>query len=129
MRESVNAISARGCTKMVMLFRPEHVAPILDGVKTQTRRLWDRPRVKAGNTYQARTTLLKRDSTFALITVKRVWKERLRDISGIDAAREGYASETAFWEAFARINGKDVTQELLDTEVWAIEFEAEGVMA
>ncbi len=36
----------------MLLFRPEHVPMILSGQKTQTRRLWARPRVREGSIHK-----------------------------------------------------------------------------
>lgn len=39
----------------MILFREEHVAPILNGEKTQARRLWAKPRVRVGSVHKAYT--------------------------------------------------------------------------
>jgi len=44
----------------MMLFRPEHVKPILNGTKTQTRRTWKRPHVRVGGVYKAKTQMLSK---------------------------------------------------------------------
>jgi hypothetical protein len=103
----------------MLLFRSEHVTPILMGVKTQTRRIWKRCRVKTGHIYQAKTGY--RSGTFAFLRIKRVWKERLLDISDADARAEGYVSREAFLKAFMRINRLSEIPE--GQVVWAIEFE------
>ena len=87
-----------------MLFQKEHVLLILQGKKTQTRRLWQRPMVKVGGTYWAETKMFRPSSRFARLTVIRLWKERLEDISEKDARAEGYTSVASFLTAFATIN-------------------------
>lgn len=100
---------------MVLLFKPYHVPLILNGKKTQTRRKWDRPRVKVGNTYQARTQLFGKP--FAHLRVKRVWKEPIITISDSDAAAEGYPHAEAFLIMWGKNFGR------LGDVVWAVEFE------
>jgi len=108
---------------MVILFKPEHVEPILRGDKTQTRRFWKVPRVKVGGTYQARTRLFDKSSTFARIWVIDLWRERLKDITLPEVHKEGYEYLRDFLEAIAKINHKTVGPELLNSWVWVIEFE------
>lgn len=87
-----------------MLFKPEHVSPILTGRKTQTRRVWKKPRARAGSIHKAKTVLFSREY-FALIRITDVRKERLGDISLEDVRREGYDTREAFKEEWIRING------------------------
>ncbi|MFW6195390.1 MAG: ASCH domain-containing protein [Chloroflexota bacterium] len=94
--------------------------PILEGRKTQTRRLWKRRRVREGSVHQARTALF--GAPFARLRALRVWQERLGEISEQDAYAEGYESRDAFLSAFERING----QAPLDEPVWCVEFRVEG---
>ena len=112
----------------MILFRVEHVQPILEGRKTQTRRLWDTPRVKVGSIYQARTTMLVKASTFALLRVKRVWQVwDLRETTLDEAQAEGYASRKEFLAAFRRINKWEgslpVREDAGIWPIWAVEFE------
>jgi len=113
----------------MLLFKTEHVAPILDGTKTQTRRLWPKGcRVKAGNVYQARTRMLDASSTFARLRILRVWRERLGDITEDDAHAEGYPSRDAYLDAFQDINRlwrASLWAFTLSSEVWAVEFAVE----
>ena len=64
-----------------MLFKPEHVQPILEGEKTQTRRAWKRWPVKVGGVYQCQTKLYDNSSVFARIRVLRRWEEHLGNTS------------------------------------------------
>ena len=113
----------------MLLFKPEHVAAIMEGRKTQTRRLrYHGPRVKVGNVYQARTRMLDKSSTFALLRIKRVWRVwDLRDMTLEEAEAEGYPSVEQYLEAFRTINkwsGPLPTWENADTwPIWAVEFE------
>ena len=90
----------------MLLFKPEHVQPILDGRKTQTRRLWPHgQRVKVGAIHQCRTRMLDAESCFARIAIKQVQHEPLGWITNLDAWAEGYDDAAAYMEAFERING------------------------
>lgn len=100
----------------VILFKPENVALVLSGRKTQTRRRWKRRRMLPGSIHQAKTRLF--GEPFASIRVQRVWREPLGTISDADAIAEGYPGREEFAVAFARING-DVPP---DEVVWCVEF-------
>ena len=109
----------------MILFKEAHVAPILSGRKTQTRRLWKQPRVKVDNVYQARTRMLDKSSTFALLRVKQVrtmWK--FDDITPEDAWAEGYDSVGEFLAAFRAINRWTWNQVSVgDDPITVVEFE------
>jgi len=82
---------------MGLIFRKEHLRPILDGVKIQTRRR-HRHRLKAGKVYE-----IKRDwfheTVHRLLT--RVYSQRLGEIR---PAEDGYTIEE-FKEVWKRIIG------------------------
>jgi len=103
---------------MPLLFKPEHVKLILEGKKTQTRRIWKRPRVKVGGVYRAKTKLYSSEY-FALIRVTGLHKERLGDISDEDIKKEGYNSLEEFKQAWECIYGSWNPEQ----EVWVVEFQ------
>lgn len=87
----------------MILFKPEHVAPILAGTKTQTRRIWKKPRAKVGAIHLAKTKMLSKEY-FARLEILEVYQERLINISDDDANAEGYAGADAYLDAFCKIN-------------------------
>ncbi len=114
---------------MVILFKQEHVGPILEGRKTQTRRLWKRRRAVPGALHWAQTGYAKPETRFARLRILRVWQERLGDISGTDARAEGYDTQAFYLDAFYRINYGTEPNTAVDLEiamdliVWCVEFD------
>jgi len=100
----------------LILFKPYHVPLILEGKKTETRRLWKYPRIRVGRTYQAKTTLY--GQPFALIEITALWREKLGDITPESVRAEGYDSFEEFMKAWIDINGIWNP----DDEVWAVRF-------
>jgi hypothetical protein len=100
----------------MILFKPEHVEPILRGQKTQTRRTGHK-RWKVRSVHQAKTNY--KDAPFADLLITRVRSEQLGAISENDARKEGYPSVEAYQEAFGRIYGWWKPK----TEVWVLDFE------
>jgi len=100
----------------MILFKPEHVAPILTGRKTQTRRI-GRRRWKVGSVHQARTSY--HGKPFAYLRIVAVRQERLGEITLGDAVREGYNSISEYKEVFKRIYGHWDA----DMPVWVVDFE------
>jgi len=86
----------------MMLFTGHSKSLILAGKKTQTRRVWDRPRVRIGGVYQCRTELFGKP--FAHIKVLAVDQVRLGDITEEDARAEGAESVEDFIEAWLNIH-------------------------
>ena len=90
----------------MLLFRPEHEQPIVEGTKTQTRRIWEKPtRAKVGSIHLAKTKMLSKEF-FAKLEILSVHKEKLGAISERDARAEGYPSVLAYLIAFININLK-----------------------
>ena len=87
-----------------MLFKPEHVEPILSGRMTQIRKLWDKPMAKVGSIHKAKTALFSKDY-FASIIITGLRREKLGAITIEDAMREGYDDLVSYKEGWKKING------------------------
>lgn len=104
----------------MLLFKPEHVDLILSGSKTQTRRIWKKPRAKVGAVHLAKTKMLSKEY-FAKLEILAVYQEDILDISDEDAEAEGYYSRDDYLAAFCRINKLSMT-DLDNLSVWVIKF-------
>jgi len=106
----------------MILFRQEHVEPILAGTKTQTRRTWAKPRARVGSIHLAKTRMLSTEF-FARLEILAVYRERLGDISEEDAIAEGYPSRAEYFQAFARINRQRVGDDFDEQMVYVVRFQ------
>jgi hypothetical protein len=104
----------------MILFRPEHVAPILEGRKTQTRRFGKR-RWNIGAIHQCRTRMLDAESTFARVRILDVTQQCLGSMTTEDARAEGYDNVGAFIDEWESINGANCWAPRLT--VWVVTFE------
>lgn len=100
----------------MILFKQEHVQPILDGRKTQTRRT-GKLRWKVGTIRQAKTGYRK-DSEFAKLRIRAIRQGQLGEITEADALAEGYNSIAEYREVFERIYGHWHDEMM----VWVIDF-------
>lgn len=64
--------------------------------KTETRRIWDRQRVKIGAIHQARVKRFSSDPPFAWLRILDVYKERLGAINTEGARAEGFMGTETF---------------------------------
>jgi hypothetical protein len=109
-----------------MIFSPENIELIREGKKTETRRIWKKPHVKVGKTYQCRTSRYAKtpeDSPYIKITAMR--KERLGEITPEAAKREGMDSGLKvfqFRELWVKLHGLWDP----DQEVYVVDFEVVG---
>ncbi len=110
----------------MMLFKPEHVPMVLDGTKTETRRIWKRQRAKVGSIHLAKTKMLSKDY-FARLRILSVHQEPLLNISEEGAKAEGYSSREGYLEAFYRINNLSPHRQFYTFQdeilVWVVRFE------
>ncbi len=88
-----------------MLFKLYLVKPILDGSKTETRRLWKRCMVRVNGVYNAKTDFHNK-STFARIKITYVRRERLGSISTDGVRKEGCNSIEEFRKIWVDIYGR-----------------------
>lgn len=101
----------------MILFKEYHIKLILDGTKTQTRRVWKDQRMKVGSIHQIKTSFFNTDF-FAKILITGVRKERLGDITEEDARKEGGYSVEQYKKVWETING--LWQD--DLKVYVIDF-------
>lgn len=107
----------------MLLFKPEHVQLILDGIKTQTRRNWKKKRCNVGAIHKAKTKMLSK-KYFAKLKILRVWEEHLGEITEEDSKAEGYKNREEYLKAYLEINkieGPDQV-DALNSYVWCVEF-------
>lgn len=109
----------------MLLFKPYFQEAIWRGLKTQTRRNHKKQRCKVGSLQQCRTTLFGKP--FAIIRVKRVWRERLADITPDEVRAEGFPSPglaaltpAQFITGFRKIASRHVTRR---SKIYVYEFE------
>ena len=98
----------------MLLFKPEHVVPILSGAKTQTRRVGAR-RWREGAEHDARLNFTT--PPFARLRITSVRRQAVYRISTADAVAEGYPNRQAFFAAWDRVTGEPRT-----TRVWVVSF-------
>ena len=87
-----------------MIFKKELIPLILNGKKTQTRRLVknDKPRWKVGNTYAVQDG--RGRPAICRIKILSIKKEKLLDIDEKDAKREGCYNRVSFLYTFYYLN-------------------------
>jgi hypothetical protein len=88
--------------KNMALFKRKHVEFILQGRKTQTRRIHSHE-WRVGRCYSIRGRLLDKPEGHIIITRK--FKQQLGDISEVDAQKEGYSNLEEFKQIWTDING------------------------
>ena len=108
----------------MILFKKYHVPLILDLTKDVTRRQ-GKKRWNIGAFHQLKTGF-DCDRVFAGAKIDDVYDEKLGDISGEHVLREGYQTQTEYFDAFLRINGLKVIN--LDMIVNVVEFTVMGLM-
>lgn len=85
-----------------MLFKKHLLHKVMDGTKTQTRRIHKRT-LKVGRTYGASCRRYQKSQ--AHITILRASPERIGDITLEDVKAEGFNTLEEFKETWIKING------------------------
>ena len=103
---------------MSILFKPQHVAPIIEREKCATRRLGDR-RWRVGARRKCYTVPpFQGGIPFATVEIMAVYVQRLGAMKRADARAEGYPSMVAFAKAWRGIHGSWNPR----SRVWVVEF-------
>lgn len=87
----------------MILFKPEHIRLIQQGLKTQTRRIWKKPHCKIGSIQRVKSEMLSKDY-HAEIFIIDIHQEKLLDISNRDAWFEGCYTRKEFLQKWDEIN-------------------------
>jgi hypothetical protein len=109
----------------VILFKPEHVVPILEGRKTQTRRTGER-RWREGSVHACytRPPFAKGGAEpFCHVRILAVRQCRLVPVSPLDVWREGYDRWEDLKRVWEAINGEGSWA--ANPMVWVVTFEVE----
>lgn len=86
-----------------MLFTEDHVKKILNGEKTQTRRIWKRPHAKVDGIYKVKTKMMSKEY-YGKIQVSDIRQEPLGKMTDYDAWDEGCYNLEEFKKIWAEIN-------------------------
>jgi uncharacterized protein YhfF len=113
-----------------MMFTEPLAAKIIKGEKTATRRVMSdkpgSPWFKGGCKYEVGQTFAVNPGRGVLrvadAKIINVYKQRLGEMTNASARAEGFADATAFWKAWAKINGREDGGEM----VWVVEFHLSG---
>mgnify|MGYP006307001817 CR=1 FL=1 len=94
-----------------LIVQPEHLEDSLEGRKWETRRVWESPRVKIGNSYRLLRAgvdglFTKREDAPAYAVIEDVRQERLGDIDAESAFAEGGYTVEEFRGVWRDINGE-----------------------
>lgn len=88
----------------MILFRHEHIFPILAGLKNKTRRTWAKPRVKVGSIQKAKTEMISK-YYFANLRILEVYQQPLGAMTEQDAYDEGGYTLEGYKAEFQKIYG------------------------
>lgn len=102
----------------MIIFHPEHVQPILSGLKIKTRRMGKR-RWNVNRVHKAKTAMVSRDY-FALLRILTLHQEPLGAMTEKDALEEGGYTLSGYREAWERIYLRPWSPDLI---VWVVQFE------
>jgi len=86
----------------MLLFQPEHIQMNIDGRKTETRRLWIKPRARVGSLHQQKTDFTKKH--YGYLAIEQVFQEPLLNITEEGANREGGYTREQYLTLWFKIN-------------------------
>lgn len=121
----------------MLLFKREHILPIIKGEKTETRRIWwdkkqnilsENSRCKSRSIHLAKTEMLSK-RYFAKILIEKCWIEKLGEITEEGAIREGYPTRKEYLNAFFIINkiSNKHQESWLEKEIWCVRFSVKKI--
>lgn len=87
-----------------MLFRKHHIQMIIDGTKTQTRRIWKTPHAVVGRIHPARTNYYQKKVDCPKIKILKVYTQPLGEMTEEDAQKEGGYTLERFKQIWLKIN-------------------------
>ncbi|MBD3205880.1 ASCH domain-containing protein [Candidatus Bathyarchaeota archaeon] len=99
---------------MALLFRKKHLEKILEGEKTQTRRI-RKPRVKTGSMYRLRRGYYPIPE---LIEIEEIFQQKLGEITPEEVLKEGFNSFEEFVKEWESIYDEWEPEK----KIWVIEF-------
>lgn len=101
-----------------MLFKKDLIEKILNETKITTRRVWKKPRVKVHGIYKVKSKLYSKEF-HCKIKVLKIYKEKLKEMTELDALVEGFDGLDEFKIKWYSINGSWNPEQ----EVYVINFE------
>ena len=87
----------------MLLFKPEHISMIQDGMKKETRRLWEKPRAKVGAIHLIKTKLFTKEN-FGKVRIEYRRHEQLLNITDEGAWWEGRYTREQYLKLWKEIN-------------------------
>ena len=91
-----------------MLFKDYHIWPMYIGLKTYTRRLWKRPHVKVGGSYDVTHIMMySPEDVVGTIVVEDLYRQPLGMMTAVDAMCEGGYSLKQYYDVLANIHKKN----------------------
>lgn len=101
----------------MLLFKPVHIQMIQNGIKVETRRLWEKCRVKVDSTQLIKTQIFTKEN-FGRVAIMYCRQELLLEITEEGARREGNYTRDEYLKLWTEINPKSPDNPL----VWVVGF-------
>jgi hypothetical protein len=105
----------------MLLFKSFFKPLLIAGAKTQTRRAWKRPLAAAGQLHACYTRPpFAGGRPFAFVRIRRVWRQRPRDVTAREVRAEGFAGHEQFLRVLRDAAGTRAAG--LPARMFAVEF-------